>query len=139
MRESMHPQPEDPYGVAKYAVELDLKCAHEMFGLDYIIFRPHNVYGEYQNIGDRYRNVVGIFMNQLVQGQDLTVFGDGEQTRAFSYIDDVAPIIARSVTTKGAYNQVFNIGADQEHSVNELASAVMQAMKSDGKLVHLPP
>ena len=107
MREDMTPKPEDPYGVAKYAVEMDLKCAHEMFGLNSIVFRPHNVYGEYQNIGDRYRNVVGIFMNQLMQGKDLTVFGDGEQTRAFSYIDDVAPIIARSVHVEGAYNEVF--------------------------------
>ena len=83
MREDMIPQPEDPYGVAKFAVEQDLKCAHEMFGLDYIIFRPHNVYGEYQNIGDRYRNVIGIFMNQLLQGKPLTVFGDGEQNKGF--------------------------------------------------------
>ncbi len=139
MVEHMHPQPEDPYGVAKYAVEMDLKCAHEMFGLDYIIFRPHNVYGEYQNIGDRYRNVVGIFMNQLMQDRELTVFGDGKQTRAFSYIDDVAPVIARSVNVPEAYNEVFNIGADQEYSVNTLAEAVMTAMQSEGKLQHLPP
>src|SRR6516225_9954965 len=62
MTEDMVPQPEDPYGVAKYAVELDLRAAHEMFGLDYSIFRPHNIYGEGQNVGDKYRNVVGIFM-----------------------------------------------------------------------------
>mgnify|MGYP000035069323 CR=1 FL=1 len=139
MREDMTPKPEDPYGVAKYAVEMDLKCAHEMFGLNSIVFRPHNVYGEYQNIGDRYRNVVGIFMNQLMQGKDLTVFGDGEQTRAFSYIDDVAPIIARSVHVEGAYNEVFNIGADQDYSVKELASTVVEAMQTEGKLLHLPP
>ncbi len=139
MTEDMTPQPEDPYGVAKYAVEMDLKCAHEMFGLDYIIFRPHNVYGEYQNIGDRYRNVVGIFMNQLMQGYDLTVFGDGEQTRAFSYIDDVAPIIAQSVQVPEAYNQIFNVGADKEYTVNELAEAVIAAMQTEGKLLHLPP
>lgn len=139
MREDMTPQPEDPYGVAKYAVEMDLKCAHEMFGLDYIIFRPHNVYGEYQNIGDRYRNVVGIFMNQLMQGKDLTVFGDGKQKRAFSYIDDVAPVIASSVNVHGAYNEIFNIGADQEYSVNDLAQTVIEAMQTQGKLQHLPP
>ena len=97
MTEDLTPQPEDPYGIAKYAVELDLRAAHEMFGLNSIIFRPHNVYGENQNIGDRYRNVIGIFMNQIMQGQPMTIFGDGSQTRAFSYIDDVAPIIARSV------------------------------------------
>lgn len=124
MTEEMTPIPEDPYGVSKYAVELDLKAAHEMFGLNYIIFRPHNVYGENQNIGDRYRNVIGIFMNQIMQGKPLTIFGDGTQTRAFSYIDDVAIPIAKSVTIKNAYDQIFNIGADKPYSVNELANVV---------------
>lgn len=125
MKEDLTPMPEDPYGVAKFAVEMDLKAAHEMFGLDYIIFRPHNVYGEYQNIGDRYRNVIGIFMNQLLQGKALTIFGDGSQTRAFSYISDVAPHIANSVNIPEAYNQVFNIGGDIDYSVNVLAETVM--------------
>src|SRR5688572_26632929 len=97
MSENMTPLPEDPYGISKYAVELDIRSAHEMFGLNYIIFRPHNVYGEYQNLGDKYRNVVGIFMNQVMQGQHMTIFGDGSQSRAFSYIGDIAPIIAQSV------------------------------------------
>lgn len=124
MREDMIPTPEDPYGVSKYAVELDLKAAHEMFGLNYVVFRPHNVYGENQNIGDKYRNVIGIFMNQIMQGKQLTVFGDGEQTRAFSFIDDVAIPIAKSVNIPAAYNQVFNIGADKPYTVNELAKVV---------------
>jgi UDP-glucose 4-epimerase len=128
MKEDMKPEPEDPYGIAKYAVEMDLKAAREMFGLNYIIFRPHNVYGEYQNIGDRYRNVIGIFMNQLLQGKALTVFGDGNQTRAFSYIDDVAPYIARSVSINEAYNEIINIGGDTDYSVNELARTVMDVM-----------
>lgn len=124
MSEDMQPEPEDPYGVSKYAVELDLKAAHEMFGLNYVIFRPHNVYGVNQNIGDKYRNVIGIFMNQIMQGRRLTIFGDGTQTRAFSYIDDVAIPIARSVNVPQAYNQVFNIGADKPYTVNELAEVV---------------
>jgi UDP-glucose 4-epimerase len=128
MREDMVPMPEDSYGIAKYSVEMDLKATHEMFGLNYVIFRPHNVYGEYQNIGDRYRNVVGIFMNQLMQGKPLSVFGDGSQTRAFSYIGDVAPYIANSVNIPKAYNDVFNIGGDIDYSVNELATEVMNAM-----------
>ncbi len=133
MREDMTPQPEDPYGIAKLAVEMDLKVSHEMFGLDYVIFRPHNVYGEYQNLGDRYRNVVGIFMNQLMQGNPLTIFGDGSQTRAFTYVGDIAPIIANCVDHKECYGEVFNIGADKEYTVKELASAVIDAMelKSD--------
>lgn len=128
MIESLTPMPEDPYGVAKYAVEMDLKAAHEMFGLNYVIFRPHNVYGEYQNIGDRYRNVIGIFMNQLMQGKPLTIFGDGTQTRAFSYISDVAPHIAKCVHIPEAYNEVFNIGGDKDYSVNELAKTVMKVL-----------
>lgn len=139
MKEDMTPMPEDPYGIAKYSVEMDLKTTHEMFGLNYVIFRPHNVYGEFQNIGDKYRNVVGIFMNQLMQGKALTVFGDGEQTRAFSYIDDVAPHIANSVNIPKAYNQVFNIGGDIDYSVKELATEVMTAMEMEQPLRHLEP
>jgi UDP-glucose 4-epimerase len=137
MKEEMVPVPEDPYGIAKLAVEQDLKVTHEMFGLDYVIFRPHNVYGEFQNIGDRYRNVVGIFMNQLMQGKPLSVFGDGSQTRAFSYIGDLAPVIADCVNIPAAKNQVFNIGADKEYSVLELAKATMQAMGISGEVRHL--
>jgi UDP-glucose 4-epimerase len=138
MKEDLTPMPEDPYGIAKYAVEMDLKVTHEMFGLNYIIFRPHNVYGEYQNIGDKYRNVVGIFMNQLLQGNQLTVFGDGSQTRAFSYIKDVAPYIANSVHIPEAYNEVFNIGGDNDYTVTELAFEVMRVMGMEQPLRHLP-
>lgn len=124
MTEELTPIPEDPYGISKYAVELDLRTAHQMFGLNYIIFRPHNVYGENQNIGDKYRNVIGIFMNQIMLDLPLTIFGDGEQTRAFSYIDDVAIPIAKSITIPEAYNQVFNIGADKPYTINELVKVV---------------
>jgi UDP-glucose 4-epimerase len=138
MVESMMPQPEDPYGIAKYAVEQDLHVSKSMFGLDYIIFRPHNVYGEYQNLGDRYRNVVGIFMNQLMQGKPLTIFGDGEQTRAFSYIGDVAPYIADSVESPELYGNTYNIGGDQEYTVNYLAKVVMDALNLTQPLRYLP-
>lgn len=137
MTEEAVPQPEDPYGIAKYAVELDLKEAHEMFGLNYVVFRPHNVYGENQNLGDRYRNVIGIFMNQIMQGQPMTIFGDGSQTRAFSYIDDVAPVIAASINRPAAYNQVFNVGADKPYSVAELATVVAAAMGAAPQIKHL--
>jgi UDP-glucose 4-epimerase len=126
--EDMVPAPEDCYGVAKYAVELDLKAAQKMFGLNSIIFRPHNVYGERQNIGDKYRNVIGIFINCVLQGLPVPVFGDGEQTRAFSHIDDVAPVIAQSIHRPDALNQIFNIGGDQPCSVNRVAENVFQSM-----------
>jgi len=128
LKEDHTARPEDPYGVAKLAVEMDLHAAHEMFGIDYTVFRPHNVYGEYQHIGDRYRNVVGIFMNQILRGRPMTIFGDGRQTRAFSYIDDVAPVMAEAIEVPEAWNQVFNIGADQPYALNELAEAVGRAM-----------
>ena len=137
MTEDMIPIPEDPYGVSKYAVELDLKAAHEMYGLNYVIFRPHNVYGENQNIGDKYRNVIGIFMNQIMQNKQLTIFGDGTQTRAFSYIDDVAIPIANCVTLPPAYNQVFNIGADKPYTVNELADVVAKHFNTKANIQYL--
>jgi UDP-glucose 4-epimerase len=139
MTEESPARPEDPYGIAKLAVEQELAVCKRMFDLDYIVFRPHNVYGERQNIGDRYRNVVGIFMNQILQGKAMTVFGDGNQTRAFSYIGDVAPVIARSVEVPEAYNQVFNIGADHPYSVNELAQAVARSMGVSPEILHVPP
>ena len=128
MTEDITPAPEDPYGIAKYAVEQELRATHEMFGLPFIIFRPHNIYGERQNIGDPYRNVIGIFMNQAMRGERFTIFGDGRQTRAFSHVDDVAPIIARSVERPLAYNQIYNVGADVPYSVNDLARVVADAM-----------
>ena len=131
LTETQYPQPEDPYGIAKYAVELDLLNAHKMFGMDYIIFRPHNVYGKHQNIGDKYRNVVGIFMNQILDNKPLSIFGNGEQTRAFTHIDDVAPYIANSVNTANARNTIFNIGSDTVYSVKELAVAVSKAMQAE--------
>ncbi len=133
MREDTIPEPEDPYGISKLAVEHDLKAANKMFGLNYIIFRPHNIYGKRQNLGDKYRNVIGIFMNQIMQNKPLTIFGDGKQTRAFTYIGDIAPIIAKSVFEPKAYNQIFNIGADEPYSVNVLAREVIEAMKNTEK------
>jgi UDP-glucose 4-epimerase len=138
MTEDLTPNPEDPYGIAKYAVELDLETARRQFGLPYTVFRPHNVYGEHQNIGDKYRNVVGIFMNQIMQGQKLTVFGDGTQTRAFSYIDDVALVIARSVEVDDTIGETFNIGADRPYTVNELANVVCATFGVEPDIEYLP-
>lgn len=137
MTEVTIPEPEDPYGISKYAVELDLKAAYEMFGLPYVIFRPHNVYGPGQNMFDKYRNVVGIFLNQLVSGKPLTVFGDGKQTRAFSYVSDVAVPIALSPLFQHVHNHVFNVGADQAYTLNELAHTLASLWQGDQNVVHL--
>lgn len=139
MLESTTPVPEDPYGIAKYAVELDLRTAHEQFGLHYTIFRPHNVYGEFQNIGDRYRNVVGIFMNRLLQGQTLPIFGDGLQQRAFSYVGDLMEPLATAPLIPQASECIMNIGASVPMTVLELATAVCSEFGVEPRLEFLPP
>lgn len=138
MREDMIPVPEDSYGIAKLAVEMELKASRELFGLDYVIFRPHNVYGERQNIGDKYRNVIGIFMNQIMQNKPLSIFGDGEQTRAFTYIGDITSIIAKSPLVKRAHGEIFNIGADKVYTVNQLAQEVCKAMGVESNINYYP-
>ncbi len=138
MTETLAPCPADPYGVAKFAVELDLAAARDVFGLQSIIFRPHNVYGQGQNAGDLYRNVIGIFMKQILEGHPLTVFGDGTQTRAFTHISDVAPIIAASVARPAAYNQIFNLGSDKPTSILDIAGLVSRAMGVAPRIEHLP-
>lgn len=132
------PSPEDPYGISKYAVEMDLKSAKEMFGLDYIIIRPHNVYGERQNIGDPYRNVIGIFMNRVLQGLPPLIYGDGKQTRAFSYIGDVAPYIAKAPFIEEATNQIINLGSGKMYTLNELSQVVIESMEADISAQHTP-
>ena len=132
MYEGMVPQPEDPYGISKYAVELDLIAAHKMWDLQYVIFRLHNVYGPGQNMYDRYRNVIGIFMNHLQANKSLTTFGDGEQTRKFSYISDVAhPIALNGVLPQHVMQHVFNIGGDISSTVNDLADVTRTAWGSE--------
>ena len=138
MSEELTPSPEDPYGISKLAVEQDLAAAQAMFGMPFVIFRPHNVYGERQNLGDKYRNVIGIFMNQAMRGEEFTVFGDGEQTRAFSHVQEVAPAIARACERPQAWGQVFNIGADRPTTVNFLAQVVAEAMGAPLRVRHLP-
>ena len=122
--EDKRPQPIDPYGIAKYAVECDLKLAHEQFGLRYNIVRPHNVLGIYQNIWDRYRNVIGIFIRKTLNGQPILVYGDGEQTRAFSDIKYyMEPFDLLHNDFDG---EIFNIGADKYFTLNEVAETVQK-------------
>jgi UDP-glucose 4-epimerase len=137
MTEEITPMPEDPYGISKYAAELDLHSAKEMFDLEFTVFRPHNVYGDRQNIGDRYRNVIGIFINQVMKDEAMSVFGDGLQTRAFTHVDDVAPIIAQCVDMQAAANRTFNIGADRPYTILELAETVALAFEVPARIRHL--
>ena len=138
--EEKKPQPIDPYGIAKYAVECDLKLAHEQFGLRYNIVRPHNVLGIYQNIWDRYRNVIGIFIRKTLNGQPILVYGDGEQTRAFSdirYYMEPFDILLSEFD-----GETFNIGADKYFSLNQVAETVQSIGNKYGYEVpieHGPP
>ena len=128
--EHKRPQPIDPYGIAKYAVECDLKLAHEQFGLRYNIVRPHNVLGIYQNIWDRYRNVIGIFIRKALNGQPILVYGDGEQTRAFSDIKYYMEPFDKLLT--GFDGEIFNIGADKYFTLNEVAETVQTIAAKHG-------
>jgi UDP-glucose 4-epimerase len=128
--EDKKPQPIDPYGIAKYAVECDLKLANEQFGLRYNIIRPHNVLGIYQNIWDRYRNVIGIFIRKTLNEQPILVYGDGKQTRAFSDIKYYMEPFDRLLDNFDG--ETFNIGADKHFTLNEVAQTVQSIGKKYG-------
>lgn len=131
--------PCDPYGVAKLACEHHIAAFHAYYDRPtYTIFRPHNVFGPRQNVNDPYRNVVGIFMRCALQGQPMPVFGDGSQTRSFSYIDTVAGCIAAAPFTPAARNATFNVGGDEPMSVRELAQRVAEAMGVTPNVQYLP-
>ena len=126
--ESDQPNPIDPYGIAKYACELDIKVAGEHHGLDWCIIRPHNVYGVKQNIWDRYRNVLGIWMYQHINGLPMTIYGDGEQTRAFSYIDDCLEPLWKSSQESSCSKQIINLGGTKHYSMNEAYEIIREVM-----------
>jgi UDP-glucose 4-epimerase len=138
--EDMQPCPIDPYGVAKYAIEMDLKLAKEQFGLDYTVIRPHNVVGVYQNIWDRYRNVIGIWIRQTMNNEPLTIFGDGLQKRAFSDMEFYNEPFEKVMTQYGG--EIFNIGADKERTLLDTAHLFQKCATNFGfkpDLVHLEP
>ena len=134
--ETQTPKPIDPYGVAKYACEMDIQIAGEQHGLDWCIIRPHNVYGIKQNIWDKYRNVLGIWMFQHMNNEPMTIFGDGEQTRAFSYIDDSLIPLWNAAVLPQASKQIINVGGIEEHSINK-AAAILQEVIGSGNILHL--
>jgi UDP-glucose 4-epimerase len=98
---------------------MDIQIAGEQHGLDWCIIRPHNVYGIKQNIWDKYRNVLGIWMFQHMNGEPMSIFGDGSQTRAFSYIDDSLVPLWRAAIEPKASKEIINLGGIEEYSINE--------------------
>ena len=133
--EKQLPSPIDPYGVAKYACEQDIKIAGEQHGLDWCIIRPHNVYGIKQNIWDKYRNVLGIWMYQHMNGEEMSIFGDGEQKRAFSYIDDSLEPLWRAAIEPKACCEIINLGGIKEYTINE-ANKILLDVITDGKVAY---
>lgn len=133
--ETQSPSPIDPYGIAKYTVEMDLKQAKEQFNLNYNIIRPHNVVGTKQNIWDRYRNVIGIWIRKCLNNENITIFGDGEQKRAFSDIKYYMKPF--EILMKQHDNETFNIGADREYKIVEVAKIVQKVAKENGYVVNL--
>ena len=129
--ESYTPNPIDPYGIAKYACEMDIKVAGEQHGLDWCIIRPHNVYGVNQNIWDKYRNVIGIWMYQHLNNQPMTIFGDGEQKRAFSYIDDCLSPLWLASQNSNCSKEIINLGGTQEFTINEVNYKLRNVLNND--------
>lgn len=138
-RESTILRPCDPYGAAKACMEADLRAAHKQFGINYVIFRPHNIIGVRQSLADSTRNVASIFIRQALTGKPLTIFGDGKQTRAFSPVTKVARIIAASSLRPETWNCTYNVGGDQVMTVEELAHLVIEKAQVSFNIMKLPP
>jgi UDP-glucose 4-epimerase len=136
--ESHQPAPIDPYGVAKFACEQDIQIAGEQHGLDWCIIRPHNVYGIKQNIWDKYRNVLGIWMYQHLNGKPMTIYGDGTQTRAFSYIDDCLEPLWKAAVDEKTSKEIINLGGTKYHSIKE-ANEILIEVIGDGEFIHMEP
>ena len=131
--------PIDPYGIAKYAVEMDLKIASDQHGLNYTIIRPHNFYGINQNIWDKYRNVLGIWMYQILNKESPTIFGDGSQVRAFSYVDDSVIPFWNASQNDNCKGQIINLGGTKEYSISEACNILINVTGQNIKPVYLEP
>lgn len=138
--EDMPKKPEDIYGIAKSAMEDATEVLARVHNFDYVIIRPHNVYGPKQNLADPYRNVIAIFINCLLSNKNFYIYGEGNQKRAFTYIDDFTPYFAQSGFSNRCNGKVINIGPEEEHAINELAQVVLNVFFPDGNVPkHLKP
>ena len=123
--ESMIPQPEDIYGISKAAMEQQTRVMSKVYGFKHVIIRPHNVYGPRQNLSDPYRNVIGIFINRLLHGKNFYIYGDGNQKRAFSNIDDVAPAMVKAAFDKKCEGRILNIGSETPITLKDMGKVVL--------------
>jgi UDP-glucose 4-epimerase len=131
-------RPIDPYGVAKYAAEQDLRIAGEQHGLEWVIIRPHNVYGPGQSLTQQYRNVFGIWMHRHMRGQSLRIYGDGQQRRAFSYIGDIVQPLWVAGQSMEAAGLVINLGGSTPITILEAAQTLREVL-GGGRLEFCEP
>lgn len=130
--EDMLKKPEDIYGIAKGAMEDATEVLANVHGFDYVIIRPHNVYGPKQNLADPYRNVIAIFINCILNNKNFYIYGDGNQKRAFTYIGDFSPYFLKSGFLDTCNGEVINIGPKEEYSINELSDIILKTFFPDG-------
>ena len=137
--EDMIPKPQDPYGIAKYASELLIANLSETHGINYSILVPHNIIGPRQKFDDPYRNVASIMINRILQGKQPIIYGNGEQKRCFSFIQDVVDPIMFACETSVVDSTVTNIGPDEEFvSINLLAQTIAKIMSYKLEPIHMP-
>ena len=130
--------PVTPYAVGKYASELVIKQLCELNHIYYTILVPHNIYGPRQNYTDPYRNVAAIMINKMLKKEQPIIYGDGEQKRCFSYIDDCLSCIEKVMTSKKLNGEVINIGPDEEFvTINELAKEIANILDFDLKPIYV--
>ena len=120
--ESMKPKPVDPYAISKVAAEEVLKNLCELNNIEWVIAVPHNIIGPRQKYDDPFRNVVSIMINRMLQGKAPIIYGDGKQTRCFSYIDDCLSCLIPMLDQKNLNKEIINIGPDEEFvTINKIA------------------
>jgi len=120
--EKMTPMPVDPYAISKVAAEAVLKNLCELNNIEWVIAVPHNIIGPKQKYDDPFRNVVSIMINRMLQGKAPIIYGDGNQTRCFSYIDDCLSCLIPMLDQKNLNKEIINIGPDEEFvTINKIA------------------
>lgn len=124
-----------PYAIVKNIGEAFLRSYHQEFGLEYTVFRFFNTYGPKQSKDF----VVSKFIRAALKSEDITIYGDGSQTRTFCFIDDNIEATTNAFRRNEVVNDVANIGNDHETSILELANLVIQLTGSSSKIIHLPP
>tara|TARA_B100000401_G_C52733182_1_gene684589 strand:+ start:54 stop:1058 length:1005 start_codon:yes stop_codon:yes gene_type:complete len=138
-KETDIPKPVDPYGVSKLAAENILKILSKTHGVEYNIAVPHNIIGPKQKYDDPFRNVVSIMANLMLQDRQPIIYGDGNQMRTFSDVDDCIFCLDRLITDKNIKSQIVNIGPDEEYiSINDLYKKISNKLKFNKEAKYMP-